>query len=201
LKPKTKTKPAGVTKEPAGVATKPKLGLVAEFPKAKGGEASDALAKFALSPKALAAMTVQTYSKIFGELELVSLADGLGESIKAVQAGDLKGCEAMLFGQAQSLQSIFQNLAAQAAANIGHYPKAVDSYLRLALKAQSQCRATLETLAAIKNPPTVFARQANITTGPQQVNNGTPAPVSAPAGKVETIPNELMEARDAERVD
>jgi hypothetical protein len=38
----------------------------------------------------------------------------------------------------------------------------LDRYMRLALKAQGQCRATLETLAAIKNPPTLFARQANI---------------------------------------
>jgi hypothetical protein len=30
---------------------------------------------------------------------------------------------------------------------------------------------TLETLATIKNPPVVFARQANIAQGPQQVNN------------------------------
>ena len=41
-----------------------------------------------------------------------------------------------------------------------HLP-AAETYMRLALKAQSQCRATLETLANIKNPPTVFARQAN----------------------------------------
>lgn len=40
------------------------------------------------------------------------------------------------------------------------------------LKAQSQCRATLETLAAIKVGPAIFARQANIAHGPQQVNNG-----------------------------
>lgn len=33
-------------------------------------------------------------------------------------------------------------------------------------------RATLETLAAIKNPPMVYPRQANLTTGPQQVNGG-----------------------------
>jgi hypothetical protein len=38
------------------------------------------------------------------------------------------------------------------------------------LKSQGQCRSTLETLANIKNPP-VFARQANIAAGPQQVNN------------------------------
>jgi hypothetical protein len=36
------------------------------------------------------------------------------------------------------------------------------TYLRLGLKAQSQCRATLETLAAIKNPrPVAFVQQAN----------------------------------------
>jgi hypothetical protein len=34
--------------------------------------------------------------------------------------------------------------------------------MRLALRAQGQCRATLETLAVMKSPPTVFARQANI---------------------------------------
>jgi hypothetical protein len=60
--------------------------------------------------------------------------------------------------------------------------------LRLALKAQSQCRATLETLAAIKNPqPVAFVRQANIAHGPQQVNN-------AHASDVENqrAPNELL---------
>ena len=33
-----------------------------------------------------------------------------------------------------------------------------------------------ETWAAIKNPPIVCAKQANISNGPQQVNNGIPAP-------------------------
>lgn len=47
----------------------------------------------------------------------------------------------------------------------------IDRFTRLALKAQGQCRATVETLAVIKNPPTVFARQANIAHGPQQANN------------------------------
>jgi hypothetical protein len=42
--------------------------------------------------------------------------------------------------------------------------------LRLALKAQTQCRATVETLATMKNP-VVFAKQANIAHGPQQINN------------------------------
>lgn len=69
--------------------------------------------------------------------------------------------------------------------------------LRLALKAQSNCRATAEALAAIQNPPTVFARQANIANGPQQINNGTP---SSRARKSTFEPNELLEA-NGERLD
>ena len=75
--------------------------------------------------------------------------------------------------------------------------------MRIALKAQSQCRATLETLAQIKNPPVVFARQANIAQGPQQVNNGmTPAgEPRAGAGETEKPQNKLLEAQHGERVD
>lgn len=53
------------------------------------------------------------------------------------------------------------------------YLKQFQAYLGLALKAQAQCRATLEALAEIKNPrPMAFVKQANISGGPQQVNNG-----------------------------
>ena len=41
----------------------------------------------------------------------------------------------------------------------------------MALKAQDQSRRTLETLAQMKKPAVVIAQQANITQGPQQVNN------------------------------
>ncbi len=71
--------------------------------------------------------------------------------------------------------------------------------MRLALKAQSQCRATLETLATIKNPPVVFARQANIANGPQQVNNGTAAPARAENATI--TPNGLLETHPVTRLD
>jgi hypothetical protein len=51
--------------------------------------------------------------------------------------------------------------------------------MRLALKAQRQCRATIETLVMAKNPaPVTFVKQANVAHGPQQVNNGPPAEAS-----------------------
>jgi hypothetical protein len=69
----------------------------------------------------------------------------------------------------------------------------------MALRAQSQCRATLETLATVKNPPVVFAKQANIANGPQQVNNTLNA--SPHAGGIPNAPNELLEASHEQPMD
>lgn len=52
------------------------------------------------------------------------------------------------------------------------YLNQVELNLRLALKAQAQCARTVEVLAAMKNPPIIFANQANIAQGHQQINNG-----------------------------
>lgn len=75
--------------------------------------------------------------------------------------------------------------------------------MRLALKAQSRCRATIETLAEIKNPkPVAFVQQANISNGPQQVNNGGPVPPDpSRAGTSETQQSKLLETHNGERLD
>ena len=111
-----------------------------------------------------------------GELSLTDMVTSLRENGAAVNGGDLKAAERMLSAQAVSLNAIFAELARRSALNMGDYLDATERYMRLALKAQGQCRATLETLAAIKNPPVVFAKQANISNGPQQVNNGVASP-------------------------
>ena len=74
----------------------------------------------------------------------------------------------MLTSQAIALDSIFNRLAVQAQASIGKHPKVVETYLRLALKAQSQCRATAEALAAIKSPKQ-YINQTNVA-GAMQIN-------------------------------
>ena len=79
----------------------------------------------------------------------------------------------MLSAQAVAFNAVFAEMARRAALNMGEHIGATESYMRPALKAQSQSRATVETLATIKNPPVVFARQTNINNGgQQQVNNG-----------------------------
>lgn len=70
--------------------------------------------------------------------------------------------------------------------------------MRMGMKAQSQCRATLQALAEIKNPHSVaFVKQANINNGGnQQVNNGVALgaiPSPAPARENETEQTKLLE--------
>jgi len=144
-----------------------------------------------LMPSANAAAIVAEYAKAFGEQDVQALMDQLRTKFEQVENGDLQYCEAMLVGQAHALQAIFMNLARRAVNQ--EYLKQWEAYLRMALKAQNQSRMTLETLATIKNPPVVFAKQANIANGHQQINNGTPAPTHA--GKTINQPNELLEVQ------
>jgi hypothetical protein len=61
------------------------------------------------------------------------------------------------------------------------YLNQMEANLRLALKAQAQCRATLEAPAEIKNPrPVAFVKQQNVGHN-VQVNNGTAPPTVARA--------------------
>ena len=102
--------------------------------------------------------------------------------------------------QAVTLNAMFTSLVSRAFR--ADFVEAYERNMRYGMRAQAQCRATLETLAAIKNPPTVFARQANIANGPQQVNNSTA--VVQEGSRVRAIPEkppiELLEAH-VERVD
>ena len=114
--------------------------------------------------------------------------------------GDTKGIERMLIAQAHALDSMFANLARRAKNQENLAP--LEVFLKLALKAQSQCRATLEALAAIKNPPNVaFVKQANIANGPQQVNNGISQGFPARAEENTNRPNELLGSDHGERMD
>ena len=101
------------------------------------------------------------------------LIDALTEKLEAILQGDMSRPETILAVQVHTLDALFNVLTMRATEHGGHNVHSVDRWLRLAMKAQSLFRATIETLVAIKNPqPTLFAQQANITTGPHvQVNN------------------------------
>lgn len=130
------------------------------------------------------------------EIDVPGLLATLRGHATAVNAGDLSRAEAMLVNQANALQAIFVNLTERSMRQ--EYLAYMEALMKLALKAQSQCRATLETLATIKNPPVVYARQANVTTGPQQINNGLD---HTRAWENQNTPNQLLGAVDELRQD
>lgn len=150
-----------------------------------------ATARELLRPSRQAARTLHRIKPDIHEIN--ALAEELATQIRAVNQGDQQRTEAFLVTQAHTLDELFNTLTQRSILNMKDgYLDACERYLRLALKAQSQCRTTLETLAEIKNPrPIAFVKQANIANGPQQVNNGTP--VHARAGESENQANELKE--------
>jgi hypothetical protein len=145
-----------------------------------------------------AAEAMQSWgSKYASHVDLLELVGELNARIKAVHAGEMKPIEAMLYGQAMTLQTIFTKLIASAASETGLNQFQVK--MSLGLKAQAQCRATLEALAEIKNPRSVsFVKQANISNGPQQVNNGF---VTSRTENFESEPNKLLETQHGDYLD
>jgi hypothetical protein len=156
-----------------------------------------ALARGVLRPTVQAAVTLKSYDNAFGDIDLNCLIDSLIEQTKASNDGDLGRAESMLTTQAHTLDAIFNNLAKRAIT--AEYMNNLDTYLKLALRAQSQCRTTWEALSAIKNPPVLgYVRQANIAHGPQQVNNEADA---SRTRENENPQNKVLEKKDGERLD
>jgi hypothetical protein len=154
-----------------------------------------------LRPTVQAALTVRDYNKSLGEISINTLVSHLFDQCEAANKGELGRVEALLMAQAHTLDAIFNNLARKAIRC--EYLNHLEAYLRLGLKAQSQSRATLETLAALKNPrPIAFVGQANIAHGPQQVNNSKAHRKNTSralnSGKA---PNKLLEIQNDERLD
>jgi hypothetical protein len=172
----------------------------------KPGETDQrALARSLLDPLAIASLTLANIDNGQVGLELNALIAELQSHASDATAGKLERSEATMTAHIHTLDALFNKLVLQSLinANAG-YPDAAETYMRLAFKAQSQCRSTVETLAEMKNPaPVAFVRQANIANGPQQVvNNGVAIPNQPTrAGENEISPNKLLEDQHGEQLD
>jgi hypothetical protein len=117
----------------------------------------------------LTAHVLRDYSGVEkGVIQTFDMAKELMLAGNEVVGGDLGRIERTLTSQFLTLDAIFANLAERSKRQ--EYMKQMETYLRLALKAQAQARATAETLALLKNPQP-YIKQANIAQGHQQVNN------------------------------
>ena len=151
-------------------------------------------------PAVLGAVVVNTYNRInkgngqapdFKETMQAIMAD-----IAKVNRGDLSDIEAMLTGQAVMLQGMFAEMALRAAeqTQLKHY----QAFFSMAMKAQAQSRSTIQALVELKYPrQVVITKQASISHGHQQVNNGhLSGPYAHARPHAQEIPiesNELLE--------
>jgi hypothetical protein len=153
----------------------------------------EAIAKTLTMPEVGAAGTIRGLNDIH---DVNALTKILSQQTADVVGGNMTRPEAMLLSQAHTLDALFNSLVMKGL-NQSHMPH-YESFLRLAYKAQAQCRSTLQTLSDIKNPSVVYARQANITNGNQQINNGVSAPRTQ---ENQNYSNELLEHTHGERLD
>jgi hypothetical protein len=129
-----------------------------------------ALARELTRPEVRAAQLLHTFTDGADD-DLDALVREMAEQSAKVQAGDLSRCEAILTSQVHTLDALFHRLLTRCAQNMGTHIESMDIYLRLALRVQAQTRSSIETLGMLHNPTVFVKGQANISKGPQQVNN------------------------------
>ena len=192
----TKAKPAPAAKPPRANPD------AFEIDAATKETPSQSLARL-VTTSVVSAITLKAYSGAGEGLEVPDLVTAMKKAGDEAVAGDLGRVERMLANQLLTLDVMFHSLAQRSGRQENF--KGIEVLMRLALKAQAQARSTAEALALLKNPMP-YIKQANMTTGPQQVNNtyaGTPSHsgIQSGAGNSRSEPNKLLEADHGQRLD
>jgi hypothetical protein len=111
-------------------------------------------------------------SQAFGDgnkPSMMASTEALQSTVAKAEAGDMRMASRLLASQAVTLDTMFTELARRAANNMGSYPDAADRYMRLALRAQSNCRTTVDALAKLHQPREQTVRHVHVNEGGQAV--------------------------------
>lgn len=111
------------------------------FDAGKDEDQDEAVAKKLTRPEVQASLTIQ---KLHPINDVNALTKILRQQTADVIGGNMTRAEAMLLSQAHTLDALFNSLVMKGLdqTHMRHY----DGFLRLAYKAQSQCRSTLQTV-------------------------------------------------------
>ncbi len=121
------------------------------------------------------------------------------DAAAVLQSGDQGAMEPALAAQVAALDAIFREYAKMAAVNTDIL--SVQTYMRFALKAQAQCRVTVETLERIRSARAPAAGPAASREPTEEVEKSTNEllanrfAVFEPALDSEKSPNELLRSR------
>lgn len=180
---------------------------VAVIQRLKGETRNDSIARAALSPLYTGAITSKRFSKSMVQnvdVDLNAAVVAVEAVVARVHENNMSDMEGILASQAVALNCVFAEMMGFASVVMRKDTAKTEAYMRMAMRAQSNCRAAIETLSEIKNPrTTTFVRQQN-NANQQQVNNGEVTAhdiVRAPAEKYVNVPNKLLESDDGERLD
>lgn len=99
----------------------------------------------------------------------MDFVEGLRSIAGKAETGDMALVSRMLATQAVALDSIFGEFARRSSLNMGSHIDAAERYARLALKAQSNSRATLEALAKLHQPREQIVRHVHVNEGGQAI--------------------------------
>jgi hypothetical protein len=100
---------------------------------------------------------------------LTEFAWSIKERADRAASGDLGDLSALFMAQALSLDSIFTEYARIALVNVSSNTEASERYMRLAMKAQANSRATLEALSKLHQPREQTVRHVHVNEGGQAV--------------------------------
>ncbi|MEP2735351.1 MAG: hypothetical protein ABJP34_03555 [Erythrobacter sp.] len=138
-----------------------------------GEKQAKTLARVSLAPGVRHAQAATAFaSRLFGkdcQPSIMDSTEALADMLKEAEAGGKSTSSRMLAAQAVVLDTLFTNLAARSHDNMGQYLDASERYMRLALRAQSNCRATLEALGKLHQPREQTVKHVQVNEGGQAI--------------------------------
>jgi hypothetical protein len=146
------------------------------FPVVKGDDerVPPAIARALLAPDARHSAVIQHllsahFGKIVSEVGMGDFSEAMRNREKEAEKGELDFVSRTLAAQASTLDVIFAEMARRMAINAADYPRAMERYGRLALKAQASSRATMEALIKLHQPREQTVRHVHVNEGGQAV--------------------------------
>jgi len=85
-----------------------------------------------------------------GEVSVFDVAEALRLMCDKARKGSEDLTADILLSQAVTLDATFTDMLRRAGRNFGEYPEAAERYMRMAMKAQANCRVTLEALTKVQ---------------------------------------------------
>ncbi len=129
------------------------------------------LAECAVAPALRHAHLIGSFSEpVMGnEANWTDNVEALGDKMRDVARGNKRTTSNMLTAQAITLDTVFTEMLRRAGNNMGQFPDAAERYMRMAMKAQAQSRATLDTLARLHQPREQTVKHVHVGAGGQAV--------------------------------